>query len=87
MIPVCGMADTIWTTADRDAVKAAILEFALGKRVVSVTYSPPGAPQRTVTYTGPQGLADLRSLLADMNRELGGGATYRLASTRKGLGA
>lgn len=71
-----------WIPADADAVRAAILKFAIGKRVVSVLFA--GPPQRSVTYQMAQ-LDELRALLAQITRELGGGATYRLGATRTGL--
>ena len=63
-----------WTTAERDALQAAI-----AKGIQTVTYN-----DRTVTY---QSLSDMRDLLAEMNRELAGTASvsYRLAATSKGL--
>lgn len=73
-----------WTQEDADAVRAAVRALATGTRVVSVSYA--GPPARSVSY-GIAQLGELRALLAEMQREVGGGATYRLASTRKGLGA
>lgn len=72
-----------WSQSDLEQVRGAVLSLATGARVVSVTYT--GPPARSVTY-GIVDLAELRALLAEMTRELGGGATYRLASTNKGLG-
>lgn len=72
-----------WTQADADAVRAAITKLAIGERVVSVSYA--GPPARAVTYAAAQ-LDELRALLAEIQREVGGGATYRLGATRKGLG-
>lgn len=70
------MADTIWTQADIDRLKAAI---ATG--VLSISYV--GPPARQITY---QSLAAMRDLLAEMRRELAGASGFRLAATRKGLG-
>lgn len=72
-----------WTQSDADAVREAITKLAIGRRAVTVSYA--GPPARSVTYEMVD-LADLRALLAEMQRELGAGATYRLAATRKGLG-
>lgn len=72
-----------WTQDDADAVRAAIRKLAIGKRVVSVLFS--GPPQRNVSYQMVE-LPTLRALLAEITRELGGGATYRLGATRTGLG-
>lgn len=79
------MAETIWTLEDRDELKAAIKKLAIGKRAVTVSFNG-GGEQRSVTYQMTQ-LAEMRSLLAEMNRQLGAGASYRLGATRKGLGA
>lgn len=72
-----------WTQADADSVQAAITELAIGKRVVTVSYA--GPPARTLTYQMAE-LPQLRSLLSEINRSIGGGATYRLGATRTGLG-
>lgn len=66
---------TIWTQADIDNLKAAV---ATG--VLTVTYS--GPPARTVTF---QSLADMRSLLSEMTREVTATAPYRLMRTSKGF--
>lgn len=73
-----------WSQSDLDQVRAAVLALATGSRVVTISYA--GPPARSVTY-GIVDLAALRALLAEMTRELNTGATYRLASTRKGLGS
>lgn len=78
---------TAWmafTQADADAVRAAIVELAIGKRTVSISFAGPPARSRTFALVE---LDDLRSMLADIERQLGNGASYRLASTRKGLGS
>ena len=75
------MADSPWTTADRDAVARAIVDLATGKRVASVSYAATG---RTVQYV-PAELDKLEALLAKINRSLGAGPTYRLAATRTGF--
>jgi hypothetical protein len=64
-----------WTQADIDKLKAAI-----SSGVLSVSYA--GPPARSITY---QSLAEMRALLAEMTASVGGGSTYRLATTRKGL--
>lgn len=82
MILTAVMADSPWTTVDRDRVAAAIVDLATGKRVASVSYAATG---RTVSYVASQ-LGELQALLAQINRALGAGPTYRLATTRNGLG-
>ncbi len=77
------MAVTTWTQSDVDALRAAILKLATGQRVVSVSYG--GPPARTVSYQLGD-LEQMRALLSEAQRAAGGGATYRLAATRKGLG-
>jgi hypothetical protein len=76
---------TIWTVEDRDAVAAAIVKLATGKRAVTVSFNG-GGEQRSATYQMAQ-LPELRSLLADINRQLGSGPNYRLVATRTGLGS
>lgn len=72
------MADTIWTQADIDTLKAAVV-----KGVLTVRYAAGGGgPERLVTY---QSLAEMRSLLAEMVRAVNGTPTYRLGATRSGL--
>jgi uncharacterized membrane protein len=65
-----------WTTSDRDALKTAI---ARGLQTVTLA-------GESITY---QSLADMRELLAEMERELAGVAgtaqSYRLAATSKGF--
>ena len=70
-----------WTPEDIAAVRAAIVEFAIGKRVVSLTFA--GPPQRQVQYTGPQGLSELRSLLAEMTSQ--SAPRYRHVTFAKGF--
>jgi hypothetical protein len=79
VISVAGMADTIWTEADRDK-----LAKAIASGVLTVKYDGgDGSPKREITY---QSLAAMRALLAEMRRELSGTTSYRLASIRKGFG-
>jgi hypothetical protein len=66
---------TIWTQADIDTLKAAV-----ASGIMEVTYS--GPPSHTVKY---QSLADMRSLLSEMTREVGESAPYRLIRTNKGF--
>jgi hypothetical protein len=73
-----------WTPADAETIRGAILKLALGERDVTISYG--GPPARTRTFQTVE-LDDLRALLAEVQREVGGGATYRLGATRKGLGA
>jgi hypothetical protein len=64
-----------WTQADVDALKAAIASGAL-----EVEYH--GPPRRRVVY---QSFAAMRSLLAEMRREVEGSVTHRKAIHRKGF--
>ncbi len=68
-----------WTTAERDALKAAV-----ASGVLQVRYD--GPPARSVTY---QSLAEMRALLAEMEsslaRSAGTRTGYTYASRRKGL--
>ncbi|HEY6038121.1 MAG TPA: hypothetical protein VIV58_27760 [Kofleriaceae bacterium] len=66
---------TIWTQDDINKLKAAV-----ASGVLTVSYS--GPPARLQTY---QSLAEMRSLLADMVRQVNGGTTFRLVKTCKGL--
>lgn len=75
---------SIWTAEDATAVADAVRKLATGARVVTVSFA--GPPARSVTYQMVQ-LQELRDLLAEINRSVGGGATYRLGATRKALGA
>lgn len=63
-----------WTTADRDALKAAI---AAGAVVQSMTFG-----ETTVTF---RSLKDMLSLLALMERSISGGSGTRYAATSKGV--
>lgn len=72
-----------WTQADADAVRVAIFKLATGARDVSVSYA--GPPPRSISYQMVD-LADLRALLTEITREVGGTAGVRLAATRNGLG-
>lgn len=70
----------VWTQAEIDTLKAAV-----ASGVLSVSYD--GPPKRMVVY---QSLEAMRSLLAEMIADVAADAgtkkSYRLASTRKGLG-
>lgn len=74
MILTIGMAGT-WTQADVDALKAAV-----ASGVLMVTYA--GPPQRSVTY---QSLEAMRSLLAEMVKQVSGSTSFRRASFSKGF--
>lgn len=65
----------IWTQADVDNLKAAVREG-----VLTVNYA--GPPQRTITY---QSLESMRSLLAEMVRQVSGATSFRHASFNKGF--
>lgn len=72
------MADPGWTDADVTALRT-----ALKSGILTVEYD--GPPKRMITY---QSLASMRALLAEMVadvRAAAGGASYKLAATRKGL--
>ncbi len=72
------MAATIWTQTDIDTLKAAIAQG-----VLSVSYA--GPPQRSITY---QSLAEMRSLLAEMVRQVNGSSeapAFRRISHSKGF--
>lgn len=68
-----------WSQADIDAVRAAVVALATGKRTVSLSYAG-----RSVTY-GTADLPDLEELLAKMERSASSSPMYRLAKTSKGL--
>jgi hypothetical protein len=71
-----------WTQADADAVRAAIVDLATGKRVVVVSYA--GPPQRSVEY-GTVDLPALRELLAVIERSVSGTTTFRRVKFSKGF--
>lgn len=79
------MAETLWTDADIDKLKAAILALGTGTSVLTVRYS--GPPAREVTYQ-QQDLASMRDLLAFVRAEVraatGTRRTYRHARIKKG---
>lgn len=75
------MAD-VYTSADLVAVTNAIRALMTGARVAVVTYA--GPPQRSVTYSASS-LNDLRSLQAEIQREVNGTPTYRRVSFNKGF--
>ena len=58
------LSGVAWTTADRDAVKAAIVALATGSRTVTVALA-----DRTVTYQSAD-LAALREVLAMIEADL-----------------
>lgn len=69
------MATVVWVQADIDKLKAAVAEGAL-----TVNYT--GPPARMITY---QSLAEMRSLLAEMVRQVNGATSFRRASFSKGF--
>lgn len=71
-----------WTQAEADQVRAAILALASGTRAVQVSYA--GPPARSVSY-GIADLAELRALLAEMERTASGAPAFRRASFSKGF--
>jgi hypothetical protein len=64
-----------WTQADVDTLKTAI-----ASGVLSVRYD--GPPARSITY---QNLTEMRSLLAEMTRQVQGTTSYRRVQTTKGF--
>lgn len=66
------MSGTTWTQADADALAANIAKGIKSSTVGGVRLEF-------------QSLAEMRSLLAEMNRQLTGAPFYRLAGTKKGL--
>ena len=71
-----------WTQDDADAVRAAIRDLAIGKRVVTITFA--GPPQQSNTYQAVD-LKDLEALLTKIERSLSTKPGYRLASICKGV--
>ena len=71
-----------WMQADVTAVQAAIVALASGTRTILVSYA--GPPARSVQYAATD-LPNLRSLLAEMQRQLAGTPTYRRVSFGKGF--
>ncbi len=65
----------MWTQADIDSLKGAV-----ASGILTVRYD--GPPGRTITY---QSLAEMRALLAEMQRSVKGTTSYRLVQTRKGF--
>ena len=72
-----------YTQADADAVREAILKLSIGRREVSVSFA--GPPARSITYQMVQ-LSELKELLAEINRSIGSGPSFRLGATNKGRG-
>lgn len=54
----------IYTTTDRDAVKAALIKLATGQQAVTVSFR-----DRTVTYQATQ-IGEVRALLAEIIADL-----------------
>lgn len=65
----------LWTQADIDTLKAAIVSG-----VLTVRYA--GPPAREITY---QSLASMRALLSSMVADVNGAPSYRLIATKKGF--
>jgi len=79
------MADQpLWTTADRDALKAAVIALATGKRAVTVSFSSGGGASRSTEY-GQADLPQLRSLLAEVNAAVNDAPRSRSAGYDKGF--
>jgi hypothetical protein len=71
-----------WTQADIDKLRAAVLALAAGESVLTVNYG--GPPSRSVTYRSTD-LPQMRSLLAEMTREVSSAPTHRLVQWNKGF--
>jgi hypothetical protein len=65
----------IWVQADIDVLRAAV-----AGGVLTVTYD--GPPRRSITY---QSLAEMRSLLAAMNKDVTAAPSARRVRTSKGF--
>lgn len=65
----------IWTQADIDNLKLAVREGAL-----TVIYA--GPPERQITY---QSLGQMRSLLAEMVKDVSGSTSFRRVQFNKGF--
>jgi hypothetical protein len=75
----------IWTQADVDKLKAAIIALASGEKVQTVSYG--GPPARTMTYHAvdlPSMEALLAKVVSDVARQ-SGQASYRLVKSTKGF--
>lgn len=71
-----------WSQADVDKLRAAIVALASGEAVQTVAYD--GPPKRQVTYHSAD-LGQMRSLLAEMSRDVAKSRSRRLAQWRKGF--
>lgn len=71
-----------WTQSEVDQVRAAIVALATGARVATVSYA--GPPARSVTYQ-PAQLAELRELLAEMERSVNSAPRVSFAAFSKGF--
>jgi hypothetical protein len=71
-----------WTQADAEKVREAIVALASGTRVVTISYA--GPPARSVAY-GIVDLPSLRSLLAEMDRQVGGAPRFGRFAFKKGF--
>lgn len=71
----------LWTQADIDTLAAAIKSNANAGGVIEVVYG--GPPKREVKYSG---LAEMRSLLAEMRREVASPPAYRRVKFGRGFG-
>ena len=74
----------MWTQADLDKLKAAVLALASGEAVQTVSYD--GPPSRTITYQ-PMDLPKMRALLAEIVAEVSAStrSSVRRAAFRKGF--
>jgi hypothetical protein len=71
-----------WTQQDLDQVQAAVLALSTGARVTKVSYA--GPPARETEY-GFADLAQLRALLASIQRAVNGTPAFRHATFNKGF--
>jgi hypothetical protein len=68
------MSNSIWTVQDRVTVQNAIRELVAGKRMVKVRLND-GPVQRDYEFTNVD-LPQLRSMLAEINRDLSSGTRF-----------
>lgn len=71
-----------WTDADITTLKAAIVALASGEKVQTISFD--GPPRRQVTYH-PTDLDKMRSLLAEMIRDVRGTTRYRRVKWSRGF--
>lgn len=74
----------MYTQLDLESVEKALLQLALGEKVVSISRST-AAGSQTITFNQTQ-IADLERLRAQIKRQLGqSGSSFIRVTTSKGL--